>query len=279
MPFFSVIVTCYNYGRYIEDALKSLAEQTCQDFEIIIVDDGSTEQETVDKLCSLKAKGYNVISRPNGGPSAARNTGIAAAVGTFIVCLDADDCFVPGFLAEAKKVLSNNPDRLVYSDVIYFGDRHGVVEYSAFDPVRMCVSNQIPVFAAFHKKFWSRESGWSSEFDGLEDYDFWLTVLEKGGVPHKLPQPQLFYRQHKDITSVRHRLAKKEQLKKLYGKIMQKHCGYFMQHAEELHEILLDGLKRRRARAVLNFRIRKYRIRLEITKQGGPVKKSRYKQA
>ena len=97
MPYISVIIPVYNSKKYLPDAVHSILNQPVQDFEIIIIDDGSNDGTEV--VCDKFAEQYScicVIHQTNQGVSAARNTGIRKAQGTYIMFLDADDCYVTG---------------------------------------------------------------------------------------------------------------------------------------------------------------------------------------
>ncbi len=93
MPKVSVIIPCYNHGKYIDEAVDSILNQTFKDFEIIIVNDGSTDELTNNKLKQYDKPKTFVINKENEGLSVARNTAIKRAVGEYILTLDADDSF------------------------------------------------------------------------------------------------------------------------------------------------------------------------------------------
>lgn len=78
-PLLSVVIPCFNHGRYLRRALDSLARQSFQDFEIILVDDGSDDPSTLGLLEALQEPGMTILRQPNRGPSAARNAGVARA--------------------------------------------------------------------------------------------------------------------------------------------------------------------------------------------------------
>ncbi len=110
MPKVSVIIPCYNHGKYIDEAVDSILNQTFKDFEIIIVNDGSTDELTNNKLKQYDKPKTFVINKENEGLSVARNTAIKRAVGEYILTLDADDTFEPSFLYRAVYVLDNKPE-------------------------------------------------------------------------------------------------------------------------------------------------------------------------
>src|SRR4051812_7446520 len=101
---FSVVVPCYNHGNFIRNTIESINNIAGVPYEIIIVDDGSTDKHTIDVLASLKAEGVNVITQQNAGPGAARNNAIKHAKGDYIIPLDSDDKIRPDYLLKAKEI-------------------------------------------------------------------------------------------------------------------------------------------------------------------------------
>ena len=108
-PLVSIIMPTYNYGRFIADAIGSIMRQTVQDFEIIVVDDGSTD-ETPAILASLANPRLTVVRQENAGTPAARNRGRSVARGAYISWLDADDTWRPNFLERHLAVLEAEPE-------------------------------------------------------------------------------------------------------------------------------------------------------------------------
>ena len=114
MPLVSIIIPCYNTGHYLADAIESCLRQTHQDIEIIVVNDGSTDntQEVAEQYAQVRH-----IYRENGGLAAARNTGIAQAKGDFLQFLDADDILLPEKISRCLAVFDKHPDTdIVYTD-------------------------------------------------------------------------------------------------------------------------------------------------------------------
>ena len=124
MPKISVVIPAYNCSQYISKTVESVLSQTCKDFEIVIADDGSTD-DTKDKVDMLIKEGAPIkyIYHENKGPAVARNTGIRNASGEYIAFLDADDLWVPEKLELQMEIFQKNSDvGLVYSDVQNFDD-------------------------------------------------------------------------------------------------------------------------------------------------------------
>lgn len=115
-PFFSVIIPAYNLGKYIATTIQSVLAQTFQDFEIIVVNDGSTD-ETVSIIQSFHDPRIHLVSQPNGGVSRARNAGMKKAQGSYIAFLDGDDYWYPEHLALATDFFNLHPKILVYSNL------------------------------------------------------------------------------------------------------------------------------------------------------------------
>ena len=112
MPLFSIIIPVYNVQNYLSACVKSVVEQPGpRDWECILVDDGSTDQSGA--MCDALAAelpGLKVIHRENGGLAAARNTGLKAATGDWLLFLDSDDAMAPGLLAQLRGALAAHPD-------------------------------------------------------------------------------------------------------------------------------------------------------------------------
>lgn len=126
---FSVIIPLYNKVPYVAQALQSVADQTCQDYELIIVDDGSTDgsgcvaEETIANNQQLMAT-TTVIHQENSGVSTARNNGVAASHGNLICFLDADDWWEPTFLEEMSSLIDTYPDAGIYGTGYYIVKNH-----------------------------------------------------------------------------------------------------------------------------------------------------------
>jgi glycosyltransferase involved in cell wall biosynthesis len=123
-PDVSVVVTCYNYAKYLDGCLGSVFAQTYEDYEVIVVDDGSTDEtpEVMQKYTDMPKLGY--IRQKNGGQARAKNRGIESARGRFIAFLDADDLWEPEKLSAQMTLFSNPSTGVVYSRARYI-DTYG----------------------------------------------------------------------------------------------------------------------------------------------------------
>src|SRR5690348_4353759 len=106
-PKVSVVVTCFNLGAYLDEAVQSVLDQTFQDIEVLIVDDGSTDEFTRELLSAYRRPRTRVIRTPNGGLSAARNVGAASTTGEYLCMLDADDRLAPSMIERSVTELDH----------------------------------------------------------------------------------------------------------------------------------------------------------------------------
>lgn len=116
-PHFSIVVPTYNRSASVLDTLKSCFDQTLDDFEVVVVDDGSTD-DTRDVLSAMDDPRLTVVHQDNAGPAAARNHGMRVARGQYIAFLDSDDRWYPEFLAVARDMLETHGDALLYGQII-----------------------------------------------------------------------------------------------------------------------------------------------------------------
>ena len=108
-PRVSVIIPCYNLGQYLDEAVESVLSQTYQDFEILIVDDGSTDPATQALLADYRRPKTRVMRTTHGGLAAARNLAIANTAGAYLCALDADDRLEPWYLERVVPILDADP--------------------------------------------------------------------------------------------------------------------------------------------------------------------------
>ncbi len=183
IPLVSVVIPCFNHGQYVDEAIQSILSQTLQDLEIIVVNDGSTEQETIEILNSLKLSKTRVIHLPqNMGLPAARNAGIQEAQGKYICCLDADDKLQATYLEKAVAVMEANAGiSFVGSWTQVFGSESRVWYASQFESEQIIYYNQFNSLAVFRKIAWEHAGGFFEEMrEGFEDWEFWVRLTAHG---------------------------------------------------------------------------------------------------
>jgi len=196
MTMVSVVIPCYNQGAYIAEALDSVLAQTFPDYEIIVVNDGSNDGETAEILDRIDRPGTRVVHTANQGVSAARNTGIALARGEYILPLDADDRIGPGYLEKAAAVLDQHPEvGFVYCLARLFGAKRGMFYLNRATLGEMLLDSRVFCSALFRKADWESAGGYNANMrQGLEDWDFWLSLLELGKTSQLVPEVLFYYR-------------------------------------------------------------------------------------
>ncbi|MCX7603203.1 MAG: glycosyltransferase [Bryobacteraceae bacterium] len=194
-PRVAAVVTCYNLGEYIFEALASLCRQTLKDLEAVIVDDGSTDTFTVARLDALAEDGWRVIRTMNRGLPAARNLGIAATRAPYVCCLDADDILRPEYFEKAVETLDANP-RAGFVSCFYslFDEAQGAYRYTRPRLPEMLARNEAVVASVFRRQAWAEAGGYCESLPAMQDWDFWISILEKGWEGRVLPEVLFEYR-------------------------------------------------------------------------------------
>jgi glycosyltransferase involved in cell wall biosynthesis len=226
MPLISVIIPCYNAHEYLEDAISSVQQQDFHDYEIIVVNDGSTAKATIESLAKLPAV-IQVIHQENRGLAGARNTGIAAAKGSIIITLDSDDRFHRSFFSKAAKKLAEDKFLgIVTSYVQEFGESHKVWRSTAVDDFSFLTENRIVACCAFRRICWEDAGGYDETMrSGMEDWDFWIRVTQRGWKVCVLAERLFYYRKKKESMLVSETRPRMEEL---VNYIMQKHQDWFL---------------------------------------------------
>jgi len=201
--FVTVVMPAYNVGRFVAEAARSVLAQTHREFELIVVDDGSTD-DTVEQLARIHDARLRVIRQPNGGSSAARNTGIAAGHGEWIAFIDGDDVWLPEKLERHVAYLRAHPEAdltFAWSRVV---DEHGrdtgrtsVHESGVVSFERLFAQNIIGNGSAVVLRRSALDAGgWFDEAQrAAVEHDVWLRVaLLRIGNVHGIPETLSLYR-------------------------------------------------------------------------------------
>ena len=121
---FSVIIPLYNKAPYVRKALETVCTQTCRDYEIIVINDGSTDNSAIiaeEYLNGVEGISYKILSQQNAGVSAARNNGVAQATGEYLAFLDADDWWEPTYLERMAQLIEDYPEAGLYAcNYVYY---------------------------------------------------------------------------------------------------------------------------------------------------------------
>ncbi|WP_206512953.1 glycosyltransferase [Larkinella soli] len=188
----SVVITCYNHGRFLGEAIDSVRFQTWSPIEIIVVDDGSTDH-TREVAGAYPEVRY--VYQENQGLSAARNTGAAHSTGEFVVFLDADDWLFPDAIEYNVGELTENPDAVFVSGGYRMVDRNNTILYAVETPIegehylRMLESNYIGMHATVMYRRWLFDTfRYDPSLRSCEDYDIYLQITRNYPVIHHTHQ-------------------------------------------------------------------------------------------
>ncbi|MDQ6759299.1 MAG: glycosyltransferase, partial [Acidobacteriota bacterium] len=203
-PLVSVVIPCFNYGAFVEEALQSVLAQTFRNYEVILVEGGSTDGVTPGILAGIEARGYEnvrVLYRPVRclvGDN--RNFGISHALGRYICCLDADDLLKPIYLEIAVFLAEAYGYDIVSASLQCFGESE--VKWMLEDASFPAISeyNQIATSALFRKSAWAEIGGYRDwglgEQHIPEDWEFWVRLLAHGYRCKSIRELLMFYRVH-----------------------------------------------------------------------------------
>ena len=249
----SVIMPCSNDGQYIEEALYSLRAQTYLNWELIVIDDGSDEPETLRVLEQLEEMPYVRLLHTNHvRPAGARNAGIRAARGTYILPLDADDTIEPTYMEKAVRILNENPSvGVVYCRADLFGEQSGPWYLPDYSLRAMLQDNIVFVTSMFRREDWERVGGFNTNMHaGMEDYDFWLSILELDREVVQIPEV-LFHYRIKPKSRTTGFQDSVEQIKETYHTLYRNHTALYEKHRElydlSMRDTMIDLIQHRRA--------------------------------
>ena len=178
IPILSIIIPCFNSEATLESTLESVLHQDFQDWEAIIINDGSTDatEEMALKWVNRDNR-FNYFSKQNEGLGKTRNFGISRAKGKYILPLDSDNLIAKDFANEAVSILENNIKiGVVHGDAEYFGEKSGLWKVNEFDLTKMLIGNYIDACAIYRKKNWVEVGGYDENmpYQGHEDWELWI---------------------------------------------------------------------------------------------------------
>ena len=203
----SIIIPCYNNEVTITETLNSVKEQSYKNYEIIIINDGSTDlsEKTINSFINNNTEiSISYKFQENNGPSKARNYGASFAKGDYLVFLDADDIIKPTYLdkciTEFKK---NNSTLITYTKAELFGKTLEDWDLDKYELKEFLFRNSIYVTAMIKRADFESVEGFDESLNYMEDWDLWINLISKiGGDIICVPEKLFMYRKHENKSSL-----------------------------------------------------------------------------
>jgi len=243
-PHATIVIPCFNYGRFVGEAAASALRQRDADVDVVIVNDGSDDGESPQACQACAGDRVRVIHQENRGLPAARNAGARLARGEFVAFLDADDWIEPQFVARlAAALAAAGPDAshaYCQERLVELGT--GIWAVPDWDPVLMMITNLHPVTALVKRDRFERVGGFDESMrEGYEDWDLWLKFVEQGWRGVRVREPLFVWRRHSHSTMITQAVPRHEQL---FRRLKDNHRDLYRRHADMLIE-RMNGLLRR----------------------------------
>jgi len=261
----AVLIPCFNDGPLVREAIRSIVED--EPIEIVVVDDDSTDPETVAVLDELRAEGVRVERHDsNSGSAAARGTALRTTHAPFAFPLDADDLAVPGALAAMADRLEAEPEAAAcFGDYAEFGDSTIVRAVpDQLDAFRIAYTNEYPVSAMFRRSVLEAVGGWNGNGytgTGYEDWNLWMTLAERSEHCVHFGHGRITYRRR--LHGERKLALGKRRHPILYGELRRVHPQLFADLEDHRRESNLSPVRKRLYPVVYGGR-RRYRFERHV---------------
>lgn len=223
MKLVSIIIPCYNYGKFLAEAIESALTQTYPHIEVVVMDDGSSDNTP--EIARHYGSRIQYVRTPNQGHGATLNDALRRIRGIYYICLDADNSLLPRYVEKTVAVMESSGGEVdfVYTQRQYFGLGSGVSRAPAYDVERLKVRNYIDTCALIRTDL-GRRFGYDRGLV-LADYDFYLTLAENGSRGVLLDEPLFRYRIHS--SSMTHSTTRQYQQLEIILPILSKHAAFY----------------------------------------------------
>jgi glycosyltransferase involved in cell wall biosynthesis len=197
----SIVIACHNYGRYVGEAIGSALVQTYRNSEVIVLDDGSTDNTP--EVLAKYALRATIVRHDNVGVAVTRNRGIAMSDAEFILPLDADDRLDPRYLEKTVPLMMDSTVGIVTTPFRQFGTVTGVVASKAPTVQEIARANTMPITSLIRRKAFDETNGYTRAFVeavnnnqqlAFEDWNLWIDIIKRGWKVKLLDEPLFHYR-------------------------------------------------------------------------------------
>ncbi len=248
----SIIVPCYKQAHFLDTSLQSVLNQTYQNWECIIVNDGSPDdtEKVATKWCE-KDDRFKYIFKENGGLSSARNCGIKIANGIYILPLDSDDLLHENYLTKLVPVLDSNQEIGIVSSYtsIFRNDISNIIDElkPIGDQVNdLLFQNQLVATSLYRKSLWTAVDGYDESMKkGFEDWEFWIAVTKLGTSYRIIPEFLFYYRKAAKsmlVNTIKNHFEDNKEY------IILKHADLYKSNFKRLIQVLTFHTKTHRAK-------------------------------
>jgi hypothetical protein len=205
----SIVIPCYNPTDWLDETIASARNQNYSDIEIVLVNDGSDAPESRAVLQRASQRVDRYVEQPNRGVAAARNAGMEAAAGAFIVPLDCQDLLRADFVSACAAAIEEHSDvAFVYTDYRVFGDRRYVQRLNPYNLCALLDENTLPYASLLRAQDCRAVGGYDEAFPAHEDWEFYLRLAAAGRFGYHLNRVLWSYRKSgsslSDVGRVRH---------------------------------------------------------------------------
>lgn len=237
LPQATVVIPCFNHGRFVGDAVASALAQTDAQTQVVVVNDGSTDGTTPHECDALPDRfgrdRVRVLHQPNTGLPGARNAGALGARTEHLVFLDADDWIEPAFVSTLARALEGD----ARASHAYCQERlvelgQGIWRVPEWDAELLLLTNLHPVTCLLRRDVFERAGGFDASMTGgYEDWELWIRLSTMGFRGVRVPEPLFVWRRHSNATMIFDAVKRHAEL---YGAIRARHRAHYDAHADAL---------------------------------------------
>ena len=223
----ALVIPCFNDGDLVREAVASVDEP--EPVEVVVVDDGSYDERTIEALRALESEGTLVVHQANAGPSAARMAGVRSTTAPYVFCLDADDLLEQGALGALADILDADPGAsFAFGDFRMFGDYNVRIPLPEFDAWTVMFRDFWGGNAHLFRRSDLLEAGGWTFFDGYEGWDLLMTLAERGKRGVHAGRVVYARRTH----GARREAASRSRHQELYAQLKRRHSSLFARKDE-----------------------------------------------
>ena len=233
-PLVSIIIPYFNSGKTIQETIDSILNQSYENYEIWIVDDGSSDLFSISKLKEYENnEKIHLLNQENAGPSVAKNIGAEKANGEILCFVDADNIIFENYISEAVEIFSRKKEiEIVYPDFEFFGDKKGIHKSNLIDSFKIFIGNSVDNCVLIKKETFFSVGGFDSHLSrlGLEDWELWINLLKNNKHFFYLEKVHFKYRV---ISTSRTNTTANHNLEVIVSYISKKHSDFLSQIYKE----------------------------------------------